>query len=154
MNSRVLGCFRFLGLRGVAAIPVLALAAAGVTAPVAMAQDRPTGVANEKTAKKITLNADGSLSARTRLECDPGWESSDFTFSVSQGGVRADGIAEPSIPCDGRWHLVQYSVPAPGTGAFHPGKAQFSGQFLVFNVESGDPAAAHEQKTVSLHRQG
>lgn len=40
----------------------------------------------------------------------------------------------------------------PGNGTFHPGKAHFNGQFLVFNVDSGDPSAAHEHATVMLRR--
>jgi hypothetical protein len=137
-------------LQRVIALPVLVLACMTVVAPAAMAQDRPVGVAQEKTAKNISLNADGSLSVATKLECDAGWESSDFTVFISQGDVSTDGLIEPSVPCDGQWHSVQYDVPAPGNGTFHPGKAHFSGQFLVFNVNSGDPSAAHEQITVSL----
>ena len=142
--------------RGIALrVPVLAvlvLAATAAAAPVAMAQDRPVGVAHEKTAKKVHLNPDGSLSVVTRLACDAGWEPSDFTVFVSQGDVSTDGLVEPSIACDGRWHPVRYDVPAPASGAFHRGKAHFNGQFLVFNVETGDPSAAHEQTTVSLRR--
>jgi hypothetical protein len=143
--------FRSRTLQRFIALPVLVLATAAAV-PVAMAQDRPVGVAHEKTAKKVHLNADGSLSAITRLKCDPGWESSDFTVFISQAGISTDGLVEPSIPCDGRWHRVQYDVPAPGNGTFNPGKAHFNGQFLVFNVDSGDPSAAHEQTTVSLRR--
>ena len=132
--------------------PVMVLAATAAAAPVAMAQDRPVGVAHEKTAKQVHLNRDGSLSVVTRLECDPGWESSDFTVFISQGDVSTDGLVEPAIPCDGRRHVVRYDVPAPGTGTFHRGKAHVNGQFLVFNVESGDPSAAHEQTTVRLRR--
>jgi hypothetical protein len=117
-----------------------------------MAQDRPVGVAHEKTAKKVLLNPDGSLSLVTRLACDPGWESSDFTVFISQGDVSTDGLVEPSIPCDGRWHTVRYDVPAPVNGTFHRGQAHFNGQFLVFNTGSGDPSAAHEQTTVRLVR--
>jgi hypothetical protein len=45
---------------------------------------------------------------------------------------------------------VRYAVPAPGSGTFHSSKAHFNGQFLVFNMDSGDPSAAREQTTVSL----
>ena len=137
-------------LQRVIALPVLMLTCMAVVVPAAMAQDRPVGVAQEKTAKNISLNTDGSLSVTTKLECEPGWESSDFTVFVSQGDISTDGLIEPSIPCDGKWYPVQYDVPAPGNGTFQPGKAQFNGQFLVFNVNSGDPSAAHEQITVSL----
>jgi hypothetical protein len=143
---------RSRALQRVIALPVLVLAATAAAAPVAMAQDRPVGVAHEKTAKKVHLNTDGSLSVVTRLACDPGWESSDFTVIISQGDVSTDGLVEPSIPCDGRRHVVRYDVPAPVNGTFHRGEAHFNGQFLVFNTGSGDPSAAHEQTTVRLHR--
>jgi hypothetical protein len=146
--------FRSRALQRVIALPIVVLAATAATAaaPVAMAQDRPVGVAHEKTAKQVHLNRDGSLSVVTRLSCDPGWESSDFTVIISQGDVSTDGLVEPAIPCDGRRHVVRYDVPAPVNGAFHRGKAHFNGQFLVFNTGSGDPSAAHEQITVSLRR--
>lgn len=133
-------------------LAVLVLAGTAMAAPVAMAQDRPVGVAHEKTAKKVHLNSDGSLSVISRLSCDPGWESSDFTVLISQGDVSTDGLVEPSIPCDGQWHVVRYDVPAPVNGTFHRGQAHFTGQFLVFNTGSGDPSAAHEQTTVLLRR--
>ena len=148
--GQVSQAFRSRTLQRVIALPVVVLAATAAAAPVAMAQDRPVGVAHEKTAKKVHLNPDGSLSLVTRLACDPGWESSDFTVFISQGDVSTDGLVEPSIPCDGRWHTVRYDVPAPVNGTFHRGKAHFNGQFLVFNTGSGDPSAAHEQTTVRL----
>lgn len=142
--------FRSCALQSVIVLPTLVLGATTAAAPAALARDRPVGVADEQAAKKVHLNADGSLAAATRLKCDPRWESSDFTVLISQGDVTADGLVEPSIPCDDRWHLAQYEVPAPGNGIFRPGKAHFNGQFLVFNVDSGDPSAAHEQITVRL----
>ena len=150
--GQVSQAFRSRALPRVIALPVLVLAATAAAAPVAMAQDRPVGVAHEKTAKKVHLNPDGSLSVVTRLACDPGWESSDFTVFVSQADVSTDGLVEPAIPCDGRWHPVHYDVPAPVNGTFHRGQAHVNGQFLVFNVDSGDPSAAREQTTVSLRR--
>ena len=131
------------------ALPVLVLTTGAVAVPAAMAQDRPVGVAHEKTVKQVQINADGTLTATTRLECDQGWESSDFSFFVTQGDASTSGFIDPGIACDGKWHQVQYQVPT-GLGTFHPGKAQFSGQFLVFNLDSGDPSASHEQKTVNL----
>jgi hypothetical protein len=136
----------------VVVLAVVVLAATTAAAPAAMATDRPVGVAHEKTAKQVHLNRDGSLSVVTRLACDPGWESSDFTVVVSQGDVSTDGLAEPAIPCDSRRHVVRYDVPAPGNGTFHRGQAHLNGQFLVFNAETGDPSAAHEQTTVRLRR--
>jgi hypothetical protein len=131
------------------ALPALVFMTAAVAVPAAMAQDRPVGVAQEKTFKQVHINADGTLTAKTSLRCDLGWESSDFSFFVTQGDASTSGFIEPGIPCDGKWHRVQYQVPT-GLGTFHKGKAQFSGQFLVFNLDSGDPSASHEQKTVHL----
>lgn len=150
--GQVSRAFRSRALQRAIALPVLVLAGTAMAAPVAMAQDRPVGVAHEKTVKQVHLNQDGSLSAVTRLSCDPGWESSDFTVFISQDDVSTDGLVEPSIPCDGRWHVVRYDVPAPVNGTFHRGQAHFTGQFLVFNTSSGDPSAAHEQTTVLLRR--
>ena len=65
--------FRSRALQRVIA-PVVVLATTAAAAPVAMAQDRPVGVAHEKTAKQVHLNRDGSLSLVTRL-------------AVTQGGV-------------------------------------------------------------------
>lgn len=50
---------RSRALQRVIALPVLGLAATAAAAPVAMAQDRPVGVAHEKAAKKVHLNTDG-----------------------------------------------------------------------------------------------
>ena len=134
-------------------LPVLVLAVTAMAVPAATAQDRPTGVAQVKAGKRVLLNADGTLTVVARLECDPGWISSDLTVSVAQGLLTGtDGLIEPSVPCDGRWHRVQFGLPAPVAGTFQPGKATFRAQFLVFNVETGDPAAGHETTTVHLHR--
>lgn len=130
-------------------LSALVFASAAVAVPAAMAQDRPVGVAHEKTVKQVQINADGTLTAMTRLNCDQGWESSDFSFFVTQGDASTSGFIEPGIPCDGKWHQVRYQVPV-GLGAFHEGKARFSGQFLVFNLISGDPSASHEQRAVHL----
>jgi hypothetical protein len=139
--------FRVIGL------PVLVLAITAMAVPAATAQDRPTGVAQVKVQKRVLLNDDGTLTVVSRLRCDPGWVPSDLTVSVAQGPTTGtEGLIEPSIPCDGHWHRVQFDLPAPAVGTFQPGKATFSAQFLVFNVESGDPSAGHERTTVLLHR--
>ena len=134
-------------------LPVLVLAVTAMAVPAATAQDRPTGVAQVKVDKRVLLNADGTLTVVARLECDPGWISSDLTVSVAQGlSTGTDGLIEPSVPCDGRWQRVRFDLPAPVAGTFQRGKATFRAQFLVFNVETGDPAAGHETTTVHLHR--
>src|SRR6266702_484821 len=94
-------------------LPVLVLAVTAMAVPAATAQDRPTGVAQVKAGKRVLLNADGTLTVVARLECDPGWISSDLTVSVAQGlSTGTDGLIEPSVPCDGRWHRVQFGLPA------------------------------------------
>jgi hypothetical protein len=145
--------YRIRALSRVIVLPVLVLAVTAMAVPAAAAQDRPTGVAKVKVDKRVLLNADGTLTLVARLECDPGWISSDFTVAVAQGLMTGtDGLVEPSVPCDGRSHRVLFDLPAPVAGPFQPGKATFRAQFLVFNVESGDPAAGHETTTVHLHR--
>jgi hypothetical protein len=126
-----------LGSAVVAAAP--ASAAACKESP-----DRPVCVADLQLDKKIALQPDGSLVVTARLECDPGWESSDLTVTVTQGQTQGDGLLLTSVPCDGSFHAVQLAV-APGVGSFQKGNAQMNGQFLVFNLASGDPSAAHAQ---------
>src|SRR6266581_4317605 len=105
-------------------LPVLVLAVTAMAVPAATAQDRPTGVAQVKAGKRVLLTV------VARLECDPGWISSDLTVSVAQGlSTGTDGLIEPSVPCDGRWHRVQFGLPAPVAGTFQPGKATFRAQF-------------------------
>jgi hypothetical protein len=144
MGTRV----RFAGLL------VLVLATITMAAPAASAQDRPgdrpQGVAQVRLEKKFLLQADGTLIVAARLECDPGWQSSDLSISVTQGNASTDGFTTTAVPCDRNWHPVQFSL-SPGTGTFQPGKATASAQFLVTNALSGDSAAAHQnQVSVSI----
>jgi hypothetical protein len=106
--------------------------------------DRPVCVADLQLDKKIALQADGSMVVMARLECDPGWRSSDLTVTVTQGQSQGDGLLLTSVPCDGSFYAAQLAV-APGVGSFQKGKAKMNGQFLVFNLDSGDPSAAHAQ---------
>jgi hypothetical protein len=137
-----------------AGLLVLVLATITMAAPVASAQDRPGdrphGVAKVRLEKKFLLQADGAIIVAARLECDPGWQSSDLSVSVAQGDSSTDGFTTTAVPCDRNWHRVKLSLP-PGTGAFQPGKATASAQFLVTNVLSGDSAGAHQnQVSVSM----
>lgn len=137
-----------------AGLLVLVLATFAVAAPTASAQDRPgdrpRGVAKVRLDKKLSLHADGTMIVAARLECDPGWESSDLSVIIAQGAASTSGVTTTAVPCDRHWHQVQFSL-SPGTGAFQPGKATASAQFLVTNVLSGDSAAAHQnQVTVSI----
>jgi hypothetical protein len=141
------------GLRtplGIVGAVMLVLGSAVVAAAPASAAackespDRPVCVADLQLDKKIALQPDGSLVVTAGLECDPGWESSDLTVTVTQGQTQGDGLLLTSVPCDGSFHAVQLAV-APGVGSFQKGNAQMNGQFLVFNLASGDPSAAHAQ---------
>lgn len=72
-------------------------------------------------------------------------------IAVAQGTTEAEGFTVISVTCNRRWHRVQFGLRL-GSGTFQPGKATLIAQFLVFNVETGDPAAAHEHTTVVIHR--
>ncbi|SRR6266516_1262216 len=135
-------------------LPGLALAVTAVTVPAAAAQgrptgDRPTGVAEVRFEKTAWLQADGTLTVAARLECDPGWVSSDLTYSVGQVQAGAEGYILTSVPCDHRSHLVQFGV-RPVAGAFQRGKATVRAQFLVFNTAMGDPSAGFYDGTVFI----
>ena len=122
---------------------VVAAAPAGAAA-CKESPDRPVCVADLQLDKKIALQPGGAVVVTARLECDPGWESSDLTVTVTQGQSQGDGLLLTSVPCDGSYHAVQVAV-APGVGSFQTGKAEMNGQFLVFNLDTGDPSAAHAQ---------
>jgi len=111
--------------------------------------DRPVCVADLQLDKKVVLQSDGTLVVMAQLECDPGWESSDFTVTVVQGQAQADGLLITSVACDGNFHTVSL-VLTPGVGTFQKGKAQLNGQFLVFNLVSGDPSAGHDRATAQV----
>ncbi len=137
-----------------AGLLVLVLATITMAAPAASAQDRPGdrphGVAKVRLEKKFLLQADGTIILAARLECDPGWQSSDLSVSVTQGDASTGGFTTTAVTCDRNWHRVQFSIP-PGIGAFQPGNATASAQFLVTNVLTGDSAGAHQnQVNVSI----
>ena len=108
--------------------------------------DRPVCVAKAQLDKQAFLGSDGTLSVSLRIECDPGWVSSDVTVRVVQGDAEADGLTTTNVACDGHLHRIHLSL-APGAGSFHAGKASMSAQFLVTNAETGDSAAGHDQTT-------
>jgi hypothetical protein len=120
------------------------LAAPAGAAACKESPDRPGCVADLQLDKEIALQPDGSVVVTARLECDPGRESSDLTVTVTEGQSQGDGLLLTSVPYDGSFHAVQLAV-AAGVAAFQKGKAQMNGQYLVFNLDSGDPSAGHAQ---------
>jgi hypothetical protein len=66
-----------------------------------------------------------------------------------QGASGTSGDVVTSVPCDDHWHPQQMVLPV-GSGPFQAGKARVNAQFLVFNVQSGDPAAGHDMSTVRI----
>jgi hypothetical protein len=125
---------------------VLGGAAVGTTAASAVNGDRPKNVAAVTAGKQIVLTAGGSLTVTQKVECDPGWEPAELDAQVNQGDAVTSSFTIPAVACDGKWHTVTYDI-GSGTGGFAPGKATISSQFLVTNVESGDSAGAHDQRT-------
>ena len=68
-------------------------------------------MAKVRVEKKLSLQADGTMSVAARLECDPGWQSSDLGVSVTHCDARTGGVTTTAVACDRHWHLVQLSLP-------------------------------------------
>ena len=84
----------------------------------------------------VLLNPDGTLTVSVRVRCDPGWVFQEVDAIVDQGAsVFADGITSAPVPCDGRWHRVQFDL-VTRSGTFQPGKVTFS--LLQFGVSCPD----------------
>jgi hypothetical protein len=128
------------------AISVALMAAIGIAAPAGAATgDRPTGVASVKPAGVLTLHSGGTITGAVKVRCQPGWMSSDVDAIIGQGeSVSTSTDTTTDLPCDKHWHAVALTF-GPGLGTFKPGKVTYAFlQFLVFNNESGDPAAGHD----------
>jgi hypothetical protein len=107
-------------------------------------EPRPRGVADVKDAQLVLLHADGTVTVAARVRCDPEWVPAELSAILAQGETSISGYTIPSVPCDTRWHLVEFNL-VDGSGALHPGKATFSLlQFLVTNAVTGDSAGAHD----------
>lgn len=124
---------------------VLVFGGVVVSSASAATGDRPKNVAEVQAGNLVLLNPDGTLTVSVRVRCDAGWVSGEVSVIVDQGGsATASGFTTTSVPCDGRWHLVQFDV-VDVSGTFQPGKVTFSFvQFLVTNAVTGDSAGAHD----------
>ena len=118
---------------------VLALGGVVVSSASAAHGDGTEDVAEVKAGNEVLLNPDGTLTVSVRVRCDPGWVSGDVEAILDQGvSVFADGFTAVSVPCDGRWHQVQFDA-VVRAGTFQPGKVTFSLlQFGVTNEVTGD----------------
>jgi hypothetical protein len=121
----------------------LALGAGAVAASPAAAGGRPTGVAFVHAVKTAHLHHDGSVTVRAWVRCKPGWDSSDLSMQLDQGGAYVSGYLNVQLPCDNAFRRVHLRL-GPGYGKIKAGDATISSQFLVFNSESGDPSAGHQ----------
>jgi hypothetical protein len=101
--------------------------------------DGTEDVADVRAVNLALLNPDGTLTVSVRVRCDPGWVFQEVSVVVDQGpSVIADGITSAPVPCDGRWHRVQFDL-VTRVGTFEPGKVTFSLlQFGVTNEVTGD----------------
>lgn len=110
-----------------------------VVSSASAAPGEPKDVAEVQAGNLVLLNPDGTLTVSVRVRCDPGWVSQEVDAIVDQGvSVFADGITTASVPCDGRWQLVQFDL-ITRSGTFQPGKVNFSLlQFGVTNEVTGD----------------
>jgi hypothetical protein len=139
-------------VRALAVVPAAACAVA-LAGPAAATCDRPVNVAWVVANPVADLKADGSVVVSEKIACRPGWDASDLTVRVAQAsGAYADGLLlTNSNICNGRWHYVKVTLPK-GFGTLQKGWATVSSQFLVFNSETGDPAAGHENKRTWLRK--
>jgi hypothetical protein len=134
-------------VRSVSAASLTLVAATVLAAPAAVAGDRPTNVAFVQAWKKVYLHHDGSVTVTAGVRCVPGWEGGELDMRVSQGiNNDADGFVEATVTCDNAWHPVRFTL-HDVAGAMKVGPAQISSQFIVTNVDSGDSAGAHDQRT-------
>ena len=126
-------------------VSVLVFGGVVVSSASAAQGDRPTNVAKVQADNLVLLNPDGTLTVSVRVRCDPGWVSGEVSVVVGQGAAAiASGFTIASVPCDGRWHRVEFDV-VDVSGTFQPGRVTFSFlQFLVTNAVSGDSAGAHD----------
>lgn len=111
----------------------------GGVASSASAAPAGSEVAQVRADNLVLLNPDGTLTVSVRVRCDPGWVFQEVDAIVDQGlSVFADGITSAPVPCDGRWHQVQFDL-VTRAGTFQPGKVTFSLlQFGVTNEVTGD----------------
>ena len=118
---------------------VLAFGGVVVSSASAAQGDGSGDVAKVRAGNLVLLNPDGTLTVSVRVRCDPGWVSGDVEAILDQGtSVFADGLTIASVPCDGRWHRVQFDA-VVRAGTFRPGKVTFSLlQFGVTNAVTGD----------------
>lgn len=119
----------------------------GVASSAAAAQgDGTEDVAEVQAGNLVLLNPDGTLTVSVRVRCDPGWVSGDLTTFVAQGeSTYAEGFTTVSVPCDGRWHRVQFDA-VVRAGTFEPGKVTFDFlQFGVTNEVTGDFQGVHDK---------
>jgi hypothetical protein len=123
---------------------LVALFAMAAGTQAAFAGDRPTDVAFVKAAPIVQLKHNGSTIVKEQVRCLPGWVPSDLTVRVTQAsGAYADGLVTTThAVCNGKWYTVWVLLPK-GFGSLQRGNATISSQFLVFNVDSGDPSAGH-----------
>ena len=111
----------------------------GVVGSSASAAPAGSAVAQVRPGNPVLLNPDGTLTVSVRVRCEPGWVFQEVDAIVDQGpSVFADGITSAPVPCDGRWHRVQFDL-VTRAGTFQPGKVTFSLlQFGVTNEVTGD----------------
>ena len=117
---------------------VLVFGAVAVSSASA-ARAEPKEVAQVRAGNPVLLNPDGTLTVSVRVRCDRGWVFQEVSAIVDQGpSVFADGITSAPVPCDRRWHRVQFDL-VTRAGTFQPGRVTFSLlQFGVTNEITGD----------------
>jgi hypothetical protein len=125
-----------------------------VVSSASAARAEPKEVAEVRAGNRVLLNPDGTLTVSVRVRCDPGWVFQEVSAIVDQGAsIFADGITSAPVPCDRRWHRVQFDL-VTRSGTFQPGKVTFSLlQFGVTNEITGDFEGVNDNRaTAHLRR--
>lgn len=120
------------------------LITAGLSAPAHAEAWPPPDAVHVSAVKVARLLPDGTVLVGARIRCAPEWEAADLTAQVDRSLTDyAQGITQPDIACDNRWHRVGLTA-STVSGKVGPGRVTITVQFTVTHVEFGDAAGAHD----------
>jgi hypothetical protein len=147
------------------------LALAVLVSPVALLTSEASAElpdASVQIVKRAAEGPRGTIMARVRLRCAPGFEFADLVLDFSQGDVTTPSTSAtppPGFECDGRGHRQNVT----SLEAFEAGAATMTARLSVTDVETGDPgrqavdteriwvraaAAVRLRKVARLHSDG
>lgn len=134
-------------MRAIHSVPLVGAVALITTlfGPPAQAEEFPPPDAVAVSAAKVArLQPGGVVEGSARVKCAPEWQAGDLSVQVDRSFTDyAQGITQPDVPCDDRWHRVRFTATTV-SGTLDPGRVTISMQFVVTHVVFGDPAGAHD----------